>query len=80
MFHFIRSTLSRYSSPYKQPNLQGVTQYRHSETEKLFEESLHLKQLVNQLRDENVKLRTRNTNLEVLQSTSSRKTYKSVPR
>ncbi|CAK77392.1 unnamed protein product (macronuclear) [Paramecium tetraurelia] len=51
-------------SPYKQPNVQNVSSYKAKESEKLFEESLQLKLLMNQLKDENIKLRTRNTNLE----------------
>lgn len=35
------------------------------EWERLYEESLQLKALVNQFKEENVKLKTRNTNLEV---------------
>ncbi|CAD8200796.1 unnamed protein product [Paramecium pentaurelia] len=62
--HVSDKNVSFHKNPYKQPNVQNVSQYRVKESEKLFEESLQLKLLMNQLKDENIKLRTRNTNLE----------------
>ncbi|CAD8122650.1 unnamed protein product [Paramecium sonneborni] len=62
--HLSDKNVSFHKNPYKQPNLHNVSQYRVKESEKLFEESLQLKLLMNQLKDENIKLRTRNTNLE----------------
>ncbi|CAD8121690.1 unnamed protein product [Paramecium sonneborni] len=62
--HISDKNVSFHKNPYKQPNLHNVSQYRVKESEKLFEESLQLKLLINQLKDENIKLRTRNTNLE----------------
>ncbi|CAD8104129.1 unnamed protein product [Paramecium primaurelia] len=62
--HVSDKNVSFHKNPYKQPNVQNVSQYRVKESEKLFEESLQLKLLMNQLKDENIKLKTRNTNLE----------------
>ncbi|CAD8105593.1 unnamed protein product [Paramecium primaurelia] len=62
--HLSDKNVSFHKNPYKQPNLQNVTKQRPKESEKLFEESLQLKLLINQFKDENIKLRTRNTNLE----------------
>ncbi|CAD8196508.1 unnamed protein product [Paramecium octaurelia] len=64
MSHISDKNVSFHKNPYKQPNVQNVSSYKAKESEKLFEESLQLKLLMNQLKDENIKLRTRNTNLE----------------
>ena len=37
----------------------------HVEKEKLYEDTLHLKQNINNLKEENLKLKTKNLNLEV---------------
>ncbi|CAD8122343.1 unnamed protein product [Paramecium sonneborni] len=51
-------------NPYKQNNQLNVSLYRVNETEKLLEDNQLLKVQLNQFKDENIKLRTRNTNLE----------------
>ncbi|CAD8101178.1 unnamed protein product [Paramecium primaurelia] len=62
--HMSDKNASFLKNPYKQVNQQNVSQYRVKESEKLIEDNQQLKVQLNQFKDENIKLRTRNTNLE----------------
>ncbi|CAD8185243.1 unnamed protein product [Paramecium octaurelia] len=62
--HMSDKNASFLKNPYKQANQLNVSYNRVKESEKLLEDNQQLKVQLNQFKDENIKLRTRNTNLE----------------